>query len=158
MSANADMPILVVDDFQTMVRITRAMLKQIGFENVDHAADGAAALEMIRNKDYHLVISDWNMEPLSGIDLLMQIKSHASTENLRFIMVTAESKTDRAVEARRNGVDSYIVKPFNVATLKNKIGQVFESGPARHHDKPGVQMTGAGSPLDGARSLVRPAN
>jgi two-component system, chemotaxis family, chemotaxis protein CheY len=127
MPANTAMPILVVDDYQTMVRITRGMLKQIGFEDVDHAPDGVTALEMIRAKEYRLVISDWNMEPLSGIDLLMQLKSQVSTENMRFIMVTAESKTDRVIEARRAGVDSYIVKPFNAATLKSKIDQVFES-------------------------------
>ncbi len=127
MPTDSAMPILVVDDYQTMVRITRGMLKQIGFENVDHAPDGATALQMIRAKDYRLVISDWNMEPLSGIDLLMQLKSQVSTENLRFIMITAESKTDRVIEARRAGVDSYIVKPFNAATLKNKIDQVFEA-------------------------------
>ena len=127
MTAENTMPILVVDDYQTMVRITRGMLKQIGFDNVDHAPDGATALDMIRAKDYRLVISDWNMEPLSGIDLLMQLKSQASTEKLRFIMVTAESKTDRVIEARRAGVDSYIVKPFNAAMLKSKIDQVFES-------------------------------
>jgi len=127
MPTDSAMPILVVDDYQTMVRITRGMLKQIGFDNVDHAPDGATALEMIRSKDYRLVISDWNMEPLSGMDLLMQLKSELSTENMRFIMVTAESKTDRVIEARRAGVDSYIVKPFNAATLKNKIDQVFET-------------------------------
>jgi len=127
MPTDSAMPILVVDDYQTMVRITRGMLKQIGFENVDHAPDGATALEMIRSKDYRLVISDWNMEPLSGMDLLMQLKREVSTENMRLIMVTAESKTDRVIEARRAGVDSYIVKPFNAATLKNKIDQVFEN-------------------------------
>ncbi len=125
MPVNSAMPILVVDDYQTMVRITRDLLRQIGFDNVDHAPDGAKALEMIRNKSYDLVISDWNMEPVSGMDLLMQIKGAAATQKMRFMMVTAESKTDRVIAARKAGVDSYIVKPYNAATLRMKIDQLF---------------------------------
>lgn len=132
MTAHTAMPILVVDDYQTMVRITRGMLKQIGFENVDHAPDGAVALEMIKQKPYGLVISDWNMEPINGMDLLMQLRSDESARTTRFIMVTAESKTDRVIAAREAGVDSYIVKPYNAAMLKHKIDQIFaEPDPVR---------------------------
>src|SRR4051794_3423362 len=91
------MPILVVDDYATMVRIIRNLLKQIGFENVDDASNGEAALEKIRNNNYGLVFSDWNMEPMSGIELLQRVRSDPRTANTPFIMVTAESKTDNVI-------------------------------------------------------------
>lgn len=125
MAPQSEMPILVVDDYQTMVRITRSLLKQIGYENVDHAPDGEIALQMIRQKPYGLVISDWNMDPVSGMDLLTRLRGEPATKTLPFIMITAESKTERVIAARKAGVDSYIVKPFNAATLKAKIDQVF---------------------------------
>ena len=125
MAADLSMSVLVVDDFSTMVRIIRNLLKQIGFENVDDASDGASALEKIRSKKYGLVISDWNMEPMTGYDLLKAVRSDASTSKLPFIMVTAESKTENVVAAKKAGVNNYIVKPFNAATLKAKIEAVF---------------------------------
>ena len=125
MTADFAMPILVVDDYQTMVRIIRNLLKQIGYENVDEAADGEAALRKIKEKSYGLIISDWNMEPMTGFQLLQKVRETRGSANTPFIMVTAESKTDNVVAARRAGVSHYIVKPFNAATLKAKIDAVF---------------------------------
>ena len=130
MTADSSMPILVVDDYQTMVRIIRSLLKQIGFENVDDAADGEKALEKIKNKNYALIISDWNMEPMTGFQLLQKVREETSSATVPFIMVTAESKTDNVVAARRAGVSHYIVKPFNAATLKSKIDAVFSAAAA----------------------------
>ena len=120
MPLDTKMPILVVDDYQTMVKIVRAMLAQLGFEDVDSASDGHEALGKMRDKKYGLVISDWNMEPMNGLDLLRKVRAEQQRE-VRFIMVTAESKTDHVIAARRAGVDNYIVKPFNAQTLQSKI-------------------------------------
>ena len=125
MTTDFSLPILVVDDYGTMVRIIRNLLKQIGYENVDDAASGEAALAKIRSKKYGLVISDWNMEPMTGYELLQQVRADALNSATPFIMVTAESKTDNVVAARKAGVSNYIVKPFNAATLKAKIDQVL---------------------------------
>jgi len=127
MTVDTSMPILVVDDYQTMVRIIRSLLKQIGFENVDDASHGEAALEKIKSKPYGLIISDWNMEPMTGFQLLQMVRDLPGGANLPFIMVTAESKTDNVVAARRAGVSHYIVKPFNATTLKAKIDAVFSA-------------------------------
>ncbi|MEA2841304.1 MAG: two-component system, chemotaxis family, chemotaxis protein CheY [Methylobacteriaceae bacterium] len=127
MPANFSMPILVVDDYQTMVRIIRNLLKQIGYENVDEAANGQAALAMIQSKRYGLVISDWNMEPMTGFELLQKVRSDPALTGVPFIMVTAESKTDNVVAARKAGVSNYIVKPFNAAMLKAKMDAIFSA-------------------------------
>jgi len=125
MNIDLAMPILVVDDYQTMVKILRNLLKQIGFENVDSAANGAEALELIKQKNYGLVISDWNMEPMTGFELLKRVRESGENADVPFIMVTAESKTDNIVAARKAGVSNYLVKPFNQQSLKAKIDQVF---------------------------------
>ena len=130
MSTDFAMPILVVDDYQTMVRIIRNLLKQIGFENVDEASNGEVALQKIRSKRYSLIISDWNMEPITGYQLLQKVREGGPSADVPFIMVTAESKTDNVVAARRAGVSHYIVKPFNAATLKAKIDAVFATAVA----------------------------
>jgi two-component system chemotaxis response regulator CheY len=127
MTPDFAMPILVVDDYQTMVRIIRSLLKQVGYENVDDASDGEAALQKIREKRYALIISDWNMEPMTGFQLLQKVREEKAIADTPFIMVTAESKTDNVLAARRAGVDHYIVKPFNAATLKAKIDAVFSA-------------------------------
>ena len=128
--STSSMPILVVDDYATMVRIIRNLLKQIGFENVDDASNGAAAYEKIKAKSYGLVISDWNMEPMSGFELLQRVRQDPATANLPFIMVTAESKTDNVIAARKAGVTNYIVKPFNAQTLKSRIDQAIGAAAA----------------------------
>jgi len=121
------MPILVVDDYNTMIRIIRNLLKQLGFENVDEASDGTIALERMREKKYGLIISDWNMEPMTGYDLLKEVRANPELKATPFIMVTAESKTENVIAAKKAGVNNYIVKPFNADTLKNKIEAVFAS-------------------------------
>jgi two-component system, chemotaxis family, chemotaxis protein CheY len=125
MAVDHSMPVLIVDDYKTMIRIIRNLLKQLGFANVDEAGDGSAALNMMREKDYGLVISDWNMEPMTGYELLREVRADDRLSRTPFIMVTAESKTDNVVAAKKTGVNNYIVKPFNAATLKAKIDAIF---------------------------------
>ena len=125
MIVDSSLPILVVDDYQTMVRIIRNLLSQIGFENIDDASNGEEALAKIKAKHYGLIISDWNMEPMSGFQLLQKVRQDPSRADIPFIMVTAESKTDNVIAARKAGVNHYIVKPFNAGTLKAKIDAVF---------------------------------
>ncbi len=122
---NPSMPVLVVDDYTTMIRIIRNLLRQLGFENIDDAADGSAALAKMRERKYGLVISDWNMEPMTGFDLLQEVRKDPDLYHTPFIMVTAESKTENVIAAKRAGVSNYIVKPFNAQTLKSKIDAVF---------------------------------
>jgi two-component system chemotaxis response regulator CheY len=121
------MPILVVDDYQTMVRIIRNLLKQLGFEDVDEASDGSEALSKMRERKYGLIISDWNMQPMTGYELLKQVRADRDLHSTPFIMVTAESKTENVIAAKRAGVNNYIVKPFNAQTLKAKIDAVGQS-------------------------------
>ncbi|WP_395780375.1 response regulator [Aquidulcibacter sp.] len=118
-------PVLVVDDYQTMVRIIRNLLKQLGFENVDEAADGREALAKMKQTKYGLVISDWNMEPMTGYELLREVRADEILKPTPFIMVTAESKTENVIAAKKAGVNNYIVKPFNAQTLKAKIASVL---------------------------------
>jgi len=125
MAVNKDMAILVVDDYKPMLRIIRNLLKQLDFSNVDEATDGAEALQKLRDKDYGLVISDWNMEPMTGLQLVREVRSDKKLKTLPFIMVTAESKTENVVAAKEAGVSNYIVKPFNAETLKQKIVSVL---------------------------------
>jgi two-component system, chemotaxis family, chemotaxis protein CheY len=125
MSADISMPILIVDDYKTMIRIIRNLLKQIGFEDVDEAADGSEALNKMRGRKYGLVISDWNMEPMTGYELLKEVRSDPTLGKTPFIMVTAESKTENVIAAKKAGVNNYIVKPFNAQTLRSKIDAVF---------------------------------
>lgn len=125
MAVNKDMSILVVDDFNTMRRIVRSLLKQLGFNNVDEAVDGDDALSKISAKDYALVLSDWNMEPKSGIELLREVRQSEKHKSMPFILITAESKVKNIVEAKKAGVNQYIVKPFNAKTLKEKLSTVI---------------------------------
>ena len=124
-SVEKNMPILIVDDYKTMLRIIRNLLKQLDFNNVDEATDGSMALQKLREKDYSLVISDWNMEPMSGMQLLQEVRADNKLSSLPFIMITAESKTENVVAAKEAGVNNYIVKPFNAATLKQKLQTVL---------------------------------
>lgn len=117
--------VLIVDDYKTMLRIIRNLLKQIEFNNVEEATDGADALVKLRAGNYGLVISDWNMAPMSGLQLLQEVRADIRLKSTPFIMVTAESKAENVVAARQAGVSSYIVKPFNAATLRDKIEKVL---------------------------------
>ena len=125
MALDMSLSILIVDDYKTMLRIIRNLLKQLGFHNVDEATDGAEALNKLRSKNYDLVISDWNMEPMTGYELLNKVRSDDMLKALPFIMVTAGSKTDNVIAAKKAGVNNYIVKPFNAATLKSKLTSVL---------------------------------
>jgi two-component system chemotaxis response regulator CheY len=125
MAVDLSIPVLVVDDYNTMIRIIRNLLKQLGFQDIDDAADGSAALGKMREKRYGLVISDWNMEPMTGYELLKEVRSDPGLSKTPFIMVTAESKTENVIAAKKAGVNNYIVKPFNAQTLKTKIEAVF---------------------------------
>ncbi len=125
MALDLSMPVLVVDDYNTMIRIIRNLLRQLGFEHVDDASDGTAALAKLRSNEYGLVISDWNMEPMTGYGLLKEMRADPQLSHMPFIMVTAESKTENVIAAKKAGVSNYIVKPFNAQTLKSKIDAVF---------------------------------
>lgn len=117
--------VLIVDDYKTMLRIIRNLLKQLGLENVDEATDGQDALVKLRNGNFGLVISDWNMAPMTGLDLLKEVRADGRLKNTPFIMITAESKTENVAAAKEAGVSNYIVKPFNAETLREKIEKVL---------------------------------
>ena len=119
------MNILIVDDYKTMLRIIRNLLKQLEFDNVEEASDGTEALAKLRAGNFGLVISDWNMEPMTGLELLKEVRADQRLKNLPFIMITAESKTENVVAAKQAGVSNYIVKPFNAETLREKIEKVL---------------------------------
>jgi len=130
MAVDLTMPVLIVDDYSTMVCIIRNLLKQVGFRDIDDASDGSQALAKMRERKYGLVISDWNMEPMTGYDLLKEARQDPELTTTPFIMVTAESKTENVIAAKRAGVSNYIVKPFNAQTLKSKIDAVFQDATA----------------------------
>jgi two-component system chemotaxis response regulator CheY len=117
--------VLIVDDYKTMLRIIRNLLKQLDFENVEEATDGTEALAKMRAGNFGLVISDWNMAPMTGLDLLKEVRADARLKSTPFIMITAESKTENVVAAKQAGVSNYIVKPFNAETLREKIEKVM---------------------------------
>lgn len=125
MAINKNMPILIVDDYKTMLRIVRGLLNQLGFNNIDEATDGTMAWDMVKKKPYGLIVSDWNMEPMSGFEFLKLVRTNDATKQLPFIMVTAESKPENIIAAKQAGVSNYIVKPFNGVTLKQKLEAVF---------------------------------
>lgn len=125
MAVDKTMNVLVVDDYKSMIRIVRGLLNQLGFTNVDEAMDGPSALSMIRSKDYGLVLSDWNMQPMTGLELLKEVRAEARTRALPFVMVTAEAKAENVVAARQAGVNNYVIKPFTLAVLKQKLTTVL---------------------------------
>ncbi|NKB56794.1 MAG: response regulator [Alphaproteobacteria bacterium] len=125
MAVDKNMPILIVDDYKTMLRIIRNLLKQLGFTNVDEAMDGGETLTKLRSAEFDLVISDWNMEPMTGLQLLKEVRADNTLKKTPFIMITAESKTENVVAAKEAGVNNYIVKPFNAATLRTKLSSVI---------------------------------
>ena len=126
MLVDKSMPVLIVDDYRTMLRIIRNLLKQIGLDNVEEATDGAEALAKLRAGRFGLVISDWNMEPMTGLQLLQEVRADPKLKSTPFIMVTAESKAENIVAAKQAGVSNYIVKPFNAETLKGRVEKVLE--------------------------------
>jgi two-component system chemotaxis response regulator CheY len=125
MAIDPTTPILIVDDYQAMIRIIRNFLLQLGFEQIDEAHDGQTALAKLKERPYGLVISDWNMAPMNGLELLQQVRADPGLKNLPFIMVTAENRDDRIALARQAGVSDYVIKPFNVETLGRRIATLI---------------------------------
>ena len=125
MTIDTNMPILIVDDYKTMLRVLRNFLLQLNFSNIEEATDGSMALQKLRQQDYGFVISDWNMEPMTGIQLLREVRADDKLKHLPFIMITAESKSENVVAAKQAGVSNYIVKPFSAETLKSKMTSVL---------------------------------
>lgn len=125
MAVDRTMSVLVVDDYKTMIRIIRGLLEQLGFKNIDEATDGPTALSLIRSKSYGLVLSDWNMSPMTGLELLKAVRADPATASTPFLMVTAEAKTENVIAARQAGVNNYIIKPFTLAVLRQKLSAVL---------------------------------
>ena len=125
--ADSNLKFLVVDDFSTMRRIVRNLLKELGFGNVDEAEDGNVALSKLRNDKFDFVVSDWNMPNMTGIDLLKEIRADAGLKHLPVLMVTAEAKKENIVAAAQAGASGYVVKPFTAATLSEKLNKIFQS-------------------------------
>jgi len=121
-----NLKILVVDDFSTMRRIIRNLLKELGFTNVDEAEDGVVALQKLKAGSFEFVVSDWNMPNMTGIELLRAIRADATLKHLPVIMVTAEAKKENIIEAAQAGANGYVVKPFTSATLEEKLNKIFE--------------------------------
>lgn len=117
---------LVVDDFSTMRRIVRNLLKELGYSNVDEAEDGAMALSKLKNENFDFVISDWNMPNMDGLEMLKQIRADSAIAKLPVLMVTAEAKKENIIAAAQAGASGYVVKPFTAATLDEKLGKIFE--------------------------------
>lgn len=125
MAVDMNMNVLIVDDYKTMLRIIENLLKQLGFKNVQQATDGSVALKLLRETQFGLIISDWNMQPMTGLQLLKEVRADGVLKAMPFIMITAESKTENVIAAKEAGVNNYIVKPFNAETLKQKISAVL---------------------------------
>jgi two-component system chemotaxis response regulator CheY len=124
--ADKNLKFLVVDDFSTMRRIVRNLLKELGYTNVDEAEDGVAALSKLRGGNFQFIISDWNMPNMTGIDLLKNVRADAALKHLPLLMITAEAKKENIIEAAQSGASGYIVKPFTAATLEEKMNKIFE--------------------------------
>ena len=122
-----NMKILVVDDFSTMRRIVRNLLKELGFSNVHEAEDGVDALAKLRGGDFEFIVSDWNMPNMSGIDLLRAVRADPALKHLPLLMVTAEAKRENIIEAAQAGASGYVVKPFTAATLDEKLQKIFQT-------------------------------
>ena len=135
MAVDPSMPILVVDDYNTMIRIIRNLLRQLGFEDVDDASDGSIALSKMQIKRYGLMISDWNMEPMTGYELLKQVRSDPEPQRDAVHHGHRRIKTENVIAAKQAGVNNYIVKPFNAETLKSKIDAVFLSALSRRQGR-----------------------
>jgi two-component system chemotaxis response regulator CheY len=120
------MKILIVDDFSTMRRIIKNLLRDLGFNNTSEAEDGASGLAALRSGDFDFLITDWNMPGMQGIDLLKAVRADTKLANMPVLMVTAEARRDQIVEAAQAGVNGYVVKPFTAATLKEKLDKIFE--------------------------------
>ncbi len=124
--ANPNMKFLVVDDFSTMRRIVRNLLKELGYSNVEEAEDGAIGLSKLKGGDFEFVVSDWNMPNMDGLTMLQQIRADPALKHLPVLMVTAEAKKENIIAAAQAGANGYVVKPFTAATLDEKLSKIFE--------------------------------
>jgi len=122
-----NMRFLVVDDFSTMRRIVRNLLKELGFTNVDEAEDGQVALHKLKTQHFDFIVSDWNMPNMTGIELLRAVRADAQIKGIPFLMITAEAKRENIIEAAMAGASGYIVKPFTAATLEEKMSKIFQA-------------------------------
>jgi two-component system, chemotaxis family, chemotaxis protein CheY len=136
MALDTSIPVLIIDDYQTMLRIVRNLLRRIGFTDVDKARNGREALEKLNERPYGLVISDWNMAPMTGYELVQQVRAHPMLQKLPFIMVTAEARRENVIAAKQAGVDNYIVKPFSAETLRAKVSTVLGLSARRETPSP----------------------
>lgn len=127
---NYKIKVLVVDDFPTMRRIVKNLLKQIGFENIDEAENGEDAFRKLQASEYGLVVSDWNMPVMDGLQLLKAVRSDPKLKEIPFLMVTAEAEKEKVIEAIKSGVDNYIVKPFTGEVLKEKLEKIAQKKPS----------------------------
>ncbi len=125
--SDKNMRFLVVDDFSTMRRIVRNLLKELGFTNVDEAEDGQVALHKLKTQHFDFIVSDWNMPNMTGIELLKAVRADAQLKHLPFMMITAEAKRENIIEAAMAGASGYIVKPFTAATLEEKMAKIFQN-------------------------------
>ncbi|GGY21989.1 chemotaxis response regulator CheY [Paludibacterium paludis] len=125
--SDKNMRFLVVDDFSTMRRIVRNLLKELGFTNVDEAEDGQVALHKLKTQHFDFIVSDWNMPNMTGIELLKAVRADAQLKHLPFMMITAEAKRENIIEAAMAGASGYIVKPFTAATLEEKMNKIFQA-------------------------------
>lgn len=125
MAVDMNMKVLIVDDYKTMLRVLHNLLCQMNFTNIEEAEDGAEAFQKLQSDTYGLVISDWNMEPMSGMDLLKEVRADDAMKDLPFIMITAESSSENVIAAKEAGVSDYIVKPFTAETLQTKLVSVL---------------------------------
>lgn len=124
--ADKNMKILVVDDFSTMRRIVRNLLKELGYTNIDEAEDGVVALQKLKGSNFQFVVTDWNMPNMTGIELLRAIRADVALKHLPVLMITAEAKKENIIEAAQSGASGYIVKPFTAGTLEEKLNKIFE--------------------------------
>lgn len=127
MALNTSIKVMIVDDFATMRKIIKNILAQLGFKDVIEADDGTTALELLKKQKVDLIISDWNMPKMSGLELLKAVRSNENLKSIKFVMVTAESQKENVIEAIRNGVNQYVVKPFTPQVLKEKLEKIMQS-------------------------------
>jgi two-component system, chemotaxis family, chemotaxis protein CheY len=156
MTIDRYMPVLVVDDHGTMIKVVRGQLRQLGFADIDEANSGAEALTKLCVRRYGLIFSDWHMEPLSGLDLLIAIRGDASLKQTPFIMVTGETRSENVIAAKRAGVSGYIVKPFSAQMLKVKIEAVFATRAKALGERQAMHVSR--SPRSSAASDTTPAS
>lgn len=162
--ADKNMSILVVDDFPTMRRIVRSLLKELGFNNVEEAEDGQDALNKLRGGGFEFVVSDWNMPNLDGLEMLKQIRSDDGLKHLPVLMVTAEAKKENIIAAAQAGANGYVVKPFTAATLEEKLNKIFEKlgkwtrGRRQVHERQRAERGGLHRQPRGFDPAYRPAD